>query len=428
MVDEIPNGIHRSVKDQLLKRKIKIVEMEHEESGDLSEKRIIYRRSLVGKKEKGRDEDRISAFVVKGYETAILVQLGKTVGELSEGVYEIDKEFQYTGTEIIWINRTEFLTRWGAADIYLKDNIKIGARGSLIVKISAPKNFVLNVVAGKQIVERKQIDNFVFNLVVQTHKEILQEFTIDEVIRSREAVKSKAQAKLFDLLTHWGLELVTLEIEGFNLPKEFEKLGEITMESKVAKAGMLHAKDTDILKTEVELEKEKAKIKSKAELTKEERAIMKEEIETLRLKREYEAAHRDIEGDKRGFERQQGMLESQTGFDKAKYDAGAKQIHGTVDVDLEEKKSVAKIAGAEKVKIAEIEANRDVKKAELGQKDKDKKEEKEKGIKSQIKELKEKMDKFDEMLAEGKISDDIYKMRVSRIEKELKDLESKLTD
>ncbi len=434
MVEEIPKGIRRSAKDKLLSRKMVIAEMEHEESASLAEKRIIFRKVLSGKGEKSKEADKITAFIVKAYETAILLQLGKVAGVLGEGIYEIEKEFQYSGTDIIWINKTEFQTRWGASDVYLSDSIKIGAFGSLIVKISDPKNFVLNVVAGKQVVERKAVDDFIFAQVVATYKDVLGGFTIDDVIRSRDTVKQKVTAKLFDILSHWGIELITLEVEGFKLPEGYEQIGEMSLEEKLEKARLAKTKtsmkgavELDTLKTELEIEKEKAKIKSATELEREGRSVMKEQIETLRLKRELEASKRDITSDDRSFERQQELASSQTHYDKAKYDSGAKQIHGAVDVDLLEKKSSAEVAG--KARITQIEADRDVNIAQAKAKGKDideKGKEKQKEVKKQINELKQKMSQFDDLLAQGKVSSDIYKMRMDRMEKDLKDLENKL--
>ena len=113
MVEELPNGIRKTFKSKLTSKKIKIAEMVHETSRDLAEKRIVYRLALASKHEQNKKEEYITAFVVKGYENAILVQLGKTIGVLNEGIYDIDKGFQYTGTEIIWVEKTEFKTKWG---------------------------------------------------------------------------------------------------------------------------------------------------------------------------------------------------------------------------------------------------------------------------------------------------------------------------
>lgn len=49
-------------------------------------------------------------------------------------------------------------------------------------------------------------------------------------------------------------------------------------------------------------------------------------------------------------------------------------------------------------------------------------------LKEEIQELKQRMDKFDKLLISGNISEDIYKLRVNRIEKRLRELEDKLLD
>ncbi|MFX0070201.1 MAG: SPFH domain-containing protein [Candidatus Hermodarchaeota archaeon] len=258
MDDNIPEGIQRTQISKLAKGKkeVKIAEMIHESSTDLSEKRVVYRLSFAGNNEL----EKYSVFVVKGYETAILIQLGQFAGIIPEGIWKIDKKFLYSGTEIIWIDKTEFKTRWGLTDIYLKDNIKIGAHGSLLLKIKDPKNFVLNIVSSKQVVEKDQVDDFIYELVTQSYNEVLGEFTIDDVIRNRQNVKNLVSEKLNGFLKHWGIELINLEVEGFKLPEEFDKIGEIEMVSKVQKLEKI--KERDLLKEDIETSKLRKELKA----------------------------------------------------------------------------------------------------------------------------------------------------------------------
>ncbi len=436
MVEELPNGIRKTFKNKLTSKKIKIAEMVHETSRDLAEKRIVYRLVLAGKHEKNKKEEYITAFVVKGYENAILVQLGKTIGVLNEGIYEIDKGFQYTGTEIIWVGKTEFKTKWGLPEVYLKDNIKISVHGSLLIRITDPISFVLNVVSGKQTVTRKDVDDFIFDTVVETYRQVLGGFKIDEVIRSRDEIKRLVQAKIFDLLSHWGIELINLEIEGMKLPKEFEELGKIAMEKHLEKEKKAHAKETMI----EDLEMEKLKTNRKKLDLQKEKQKMREEIELVKFKREITAEEREIVRDKKSFDREQSVLDAQTEYETTKYDSKAQKLQGEVQAEVIGKKEVAKVAGeVELVKtqgvtntqLTKLEAERDVQiaQAKAGVKTKDKKgrsSKQEELIQEKINELKEKLEKFDILLTEGKISENIYKMRITRIEKELKTLENKL--
>lgn len=399
MVEELPRGIKRGVMDKLAARKLRIIEMKHEEDGDLGVKRIVYRKALAGKKEKGKSKDRISAFIVKAYESAILIQLGKFIGLIPEGAWEIEKEFQYTGTEIIWVEKSEFKTRWGLGDIYLQDNIKVKAHGSLVVRISDVKNFVMNVVSGRTDISTKHIHQFILEHVNQSFKDVLGTFTISDVIRSRESIRQKVHTKLFDLLAHWGIEVINLEVEGFVLPKEFDELGSMAMEKMLDGAG-----------------------------SNQERERMKEEIEKLKIQGELEAQRRALEGDKRDYMRDQDYKDATAGYENAKYIAGAKQVEGGVDVELLEKTSKAMVAGD----VARIEVTGDKvakivgAQASVDEKNREKHREKKAKIRSEIAELKAKLDKFDDLIADGKITQEVYKMRVQRIEKDLRALENKL--
>lgn len=439
MVEEVPNGIRKTLKNKLTGKKINIAEMIHETSRDLAEKKIIYRLALAGKHEKDKKQEYITAFVVKGYESAILVQLGKTVGVLNEGIYEIDKSFQFTGTEIIWVEKTEFKTKWGLPEVYLKDNIKISVHGSLLVKIAEPKSFILNVVSGKQTVTRKDVDDFIFDTVVETYREVLGGFNIDDVIRSRDEIKKQVHAKIYDLLSHWGIELINLEIEGMKLPKEFEQLGKIAMEKRLEKETKARAKDA--MQEEIEMDKLKTK-RSKQDLQKEKQK-MRDEIELMKMQRELASESREITKDDKKFKREQVVFDAQAGYEKTKLDSKALKSQGEVQAELMKKREEAKVAGEAELiktkgetgaKITKLEADRDVDiahaKAGALAKDKAKKDKNQKQeglILEKIEELKTKLEKFDDLLTEGKISEDIYKMRVTRIEKELRALENKLT-
>ena len=101
-----------------------------------------------------------------------------------------------------------------------------------------------------------------------------------------------------------------------------------------------------------------------------------------------------------------------------------KAIEGNVDVDILEKEVKAKVSGD--VEIIKAKGEEAVKLAEAESRKSKLDELKLKETESKIAELKEKLTQFDDMLAEGKISEDVYKIRINRVEKELKDLEHKL--
>ena len=431
MVEKIPTGIKRTLKDKLVGKKVNIAEMVHETTSDLGEKKILFRLALGAKDGKTKKEHLINGFIVKGYESAILVQLGQTIGVLKEGFYEIDRNFQFTGTEIIWIDNTEFKTKWGVSDVFLKDNISIAAHGSLVIRIGNPAAFLLNVASGKKSISRNQVDEFIHDSVSETYREILGGLTIDEVVRSRAEIKQNFQVKLYDLFDHWGIELITMEIEGMKLPKEFEQLGRIAMEKR--------------LKSEIKLqEKEKEKVKHENELSavKREKEKIKQQVELTKVQRELAMAERDMDKDDIDFKREKELIEAKTEYETAKFKSEAKILHGSADADVIARKEEAAVAGEVKIieakgnteaDLSEINANRDVKiaMAKAGMLDKEELEKEKKRnektrLEAKISKLKAKIDKFDDMLENGKISEGTYKMRIFRLENELKDLEVKI--
>lgn len=131
-------------------------------------------------------------------------------------------------------------------------------------------------------------------------------------------------------------------------------------------------------------------------------------------------------------------MDAQPGLETAEFDSEAQKLQGEVQAEVMGKREVAKVAGeVELIKtkgessgqLTKLEADRDVQiaQAQAGIKAKKSKPSKqEELIREKISELKEKLEKFDDLLTEGKISEEIYKMRITRIEKELKSLENKL--
>ena len=166
----------------------------------------------------------------------------------------------------------------------------------------------------------------------------------------------------------------------------------------------------------------------------------------MRIQKELALEKLKMDEMEKDFKRDQTVKDAQIDFEKAKFDTRIQHERGKVDAELKEKQELAKVAGEVRLiqantggdsKIIEIEADRDVKIAQANaganiKKSKeakvlrDKREKHRKLILRNINDLKEKLDKFDDLYANGKISEDIYKVRVNRIEKELKQLEDKL--
>ena len=326
-------------------------------------------------------------FAVKDYEKALFYNKGELLGVLGGGVYELEKKAKIKGTEIVWINTSFIDIQWGIPQsngIPTKDGIFIGLHGDLRLKINDVKLFYNDVVAGKGTWGVQNLKEWIMSLLNSSLRDIFKNHQAKQVVlEERERVINLITSKVSEEFMRYGLELETLNIIGVKAPEGTEKLFEV--------------------------EREKGKIS--------------DEHEILQLKKELEAQKMDLESAKKAYKRKEDILDSKLELEKTKLKAEAEQIEGAVKSDLLGKQREAAVAG--EVKLMETHGDKAVKIAEITSEAKLREDERNR-IKQKIAELKAKLDKFDDLLAEDKISKDVYKIRVERIENELKELESKL--
>lgn len=326
-------------------------------------------------------------FAVKDYEKALFYNKGELLGVLGGGIYELEKKAKIKGTEIVWINTSFIDIQWGIPQsngIPTQDGIFVGLHGDLRLKINDIKIFYNDVVAGKSAWGVQNLKEWIMSLLNSSLRDIFKNHQAKQVLlEERERVINLITSKVSEEFMRYGLELETLNIIGVKAPEGTEKLFEV--------------------------EREKGKVSN--------------ELEILQLKKELEAQKMELESTKKAYKRKEDILDSKLELEKTKLKAEAEQIEGDVKSDLLGKQREAIVAG--EVKLMETHGDKAVKIAEITSEAKFREEERNR-IKQKITELKVKLDKFDDLLAEDKISKDVYKTRLERIEKELKELESKL--
>ncbi len=329
-------------------------------------------------------------FAVKEYEKALFYNKGVLVDVLGGGVYEIDKRAKVKGTEIVWIDTSFVEIQWGVphtSGIPTKDGKIIGLHGNLKLRINDAKKFYNDVVAGKKIWTGNDLKGWIINLLHTSLRDVFKNYTAKNVIlEERDRVIILLTSKITEEFVSYGLDLETLDVIGIKSPEGMEQI--------------------------YQLEKEKASIA--------------DELELLKVKGDLEAQKMDMDAVRKARERQEEILDATSDLEKTKLITEAKKMEGTVVIDLLEREEKARVAGD--VKIMETTGDKEIKIAEIQVESEKNEKIKRKVIKQEIADLKEKLKSFDDLLAEGKISEDAYKMRISRIEKELKNLEKNLID
>jgi len=338
----------------------------------------------------GDDIKKKKYFIVKDYEKVLFYNKAELVDILGGGVYELNKKDKMKGLELVWVDTSFTKIQWGIAQtegIPTKDGVFIGLHGDLNLRITVPKIFYNDVVAGRKVWIVEDLKNWIKSLMHTSLRDIFKNYNAKEVLlEDRERVINQITSKMTEELLRYGLELESFNILGIKAPKSTEKLFGV--------------------------ERAKAKIE--------------DEREILKSKEQLEKEKRDIEALKKDFERKQKILEAQTELEATKYTTQTQKMKGETDASILEKIEKAKVAGDSK--IISVTGDKTVKIVEAeAVKVKGEKEEKQ-FIKQNIADLKAKLNQLDDMLAGDKISKDIYEVRVKRIEKELDELNRRLSE
>lgn len=367
---------------KLKKGKIQIASMRHETGSDLADKRIVDRLEFTG-------GEKIEAFTVREHENAILLQMGRSMGLVPSGLWEIDKKMRVPGTEVIWVDTTDFKVRWGMGNAYTSDNIKVGAHGEMVLHVSDANLFVSKVVSSKKTVERDQIEEFILgqiNAVLRTH---FHDYTIEKMLGERETFQNVARAKLYETFSQWGLEMVNLEVLGYNLPPEFDQMGTDKMRHARAMQGTSQAMELEKMKLQQQMELEKQKLeleRMKREFSREQTVADGHTSNVVSGSAQSQAI--DLEKKRMELERMRREMDRQ---DKAmKYDHKEK----VVAIESGQKPAVAADPNAE------LRKKRDA--------------------------LEAKLDELEEKFDAGDISEEMYLMRAKRLQKKIAGIEKKL--
>ena len=187
---------------------------------------------------------------------------------LSPGLYDVSHLRVRDQMEVIWMTTKEIRLRWGVTDVLTQDRISIGAHGYYTAKIKDPEAFYFNAVGNAQVYKEEQLQSFTKTDVNSLLREQMARRTVMEFQTARREFFDAAREVLQPTFERWGLEFIGLTIEGQNVPDVFLQ----------AAAG----------RTIVSLEKEKQIEGAKGDLTLEQLAAQKAyftgQIEATRLR------------------------------------------------------------------------------------------------------------------------------------------------
>ncbi|MEJ2296653.1 MAG: SPFH domain-containing protein, partial [Candidatus Lokiarchaeota archaeon] len=218
-------------------------------------------------------------------EKLLFYNKAELVDVLDGGVYELNKREKMKGLELVWIDTSFVKIQWGipqSEGIPTKDGMFIGLHGDLNLKISSPKIFYTDVVAGRKNWNIKDLKNWIKGLMHTSLRDIFKNYTAKDILlEDRERVLNQSSSMMIEELLRYGLELDSINILGIKAPEGTENLFRVEREKAKIKD------DQEILKAKGELEAKRRffKVESvKIESSKEKKTLIKQQMEELRDK------------------------------------------------------------------------------------------------------------------------------------------------
>jgi membrane protease subunit (stomatin/prohibitin family) len=236
------------VKEFLIKEDLDVVIWERMEDQDKTERDMVYR---IPNSEIEMSE--VKKIGVRDFERAIYFRSGKNIGILSGGIYELEKEHRNNATTIVWVDigiaSLKFGIAHGAANIFTKDDFKLGMFGEIKIKIQDAQAFINNVVTFQQKFTAEGIKEFINSLLTTAIREMVNELTMYEFIKEarRTDTKGDVETIISREFRTYGLELIGLDIINVVVPEEQQQAYNDILEQIKKKAEEIR-KDIDKLK------------------------------------------------------------------------------------------------------------------------------------------------------------------------------------
>ncbi|MHA1370880.1 MAG: SPFH domain-containing protein [Promethearchaeota archaeon] len=294
----------------------------------------------------------IDAFVVKEHEACLFFQQGRLLGEVPSGIWVIEPRYQTTGTEIVWVDKSEVQFKWGVGgNVYTSDFAKVGAHGICSIRVKDPKRFVMNMISSKRAIDQEEVVNYINHTLKAAIEREIQNHPAIDLLRKRDEMEVVIKARLYDDFDRWGIELVQFIVSGFKLPEELQRSLEKRFQTTTA-----YAMDVETEMSKLDLE---AKLEIKSKLKDHKVKSVDQDLDIEFLEREKERLRR---------QRELELLDKQMDLEAKKYDAKAAFIDQDVragEIDIDEKAGMARARVGGAMNVASQKATYDIKMTEL---------------------------------------------------------------
>ncbi|MGH2494427.1 MAG: SPFH domain-containing protein [Ktedonobacteraceae bacterium] len=202
---------------------------------------------------------RIQSILVSEYERAIVLKDGMLTEQvvLPPGLYDISRTVNVRGQiEIIWTTTSEFQLRWGIPDVITGDRVSVGASGFFSAAIIDPETFLRNVGSSQQVFKKENMATFAKPEVDSLLRELIAHKTVMEFQLARQEFIGAAREALQPIFERWGLEFRGLTIENQRIPEKFREAAERRTIVSMEKEAQIVAATEDVNLAQLEAQKQ----------------------------------------------------------------------------------------------------------------------------------------------------------------------------
>jgi len=211
----------KKVKDILTKDDMEVIIWERMDDHNKPDRDLVYRipNSKI-------EMSQVKKVGIRDFERAIYFQSGKNLRMLEGGIFELEKEHRNNVTTIVWVDISVFSLKFGIAhglaNIFTKDDFKLGMFGEIKIKIYDPQAFINKVVAFQQNFTTESIKEFIDSLLITAIRDVVNGLTLYEFIREsrRSDTKGDFETIVSREFRTYGLELISLDIINTVVPEE----------------------------------------------------------------------------------------------------------------------------------------------------------------------------------------------------------------
>lgn len=176
----------------------------------------------------------LSLYVVRQYEKVAVIRFGKIIKIADTGIHlknPISDSLRRVDM------RMQTLDLRGQQAI-TKDTISVGLDAVVFMKVEDPTKVILNI---------KDYEESVMKYAQTSMRTIIGQYTLDELLTSREKITDALKAAVDELSQDWGIDIVKIELQEINLPQNMQRAFAVQAEAS-------RESEAIIIKSKAELE------------------------------------------------------------------------------------------------------------------------------------------------------------------------------